>query len=423
MMTYEEALHAIATLAPRGWRLGLDRMQAFADAAGLADALGGPTGPQYIHVTGTNGKGSVTAYVQNILSAAGHRTGGYFSPYVLDPRERWQLDCMLIDPLQLAKLTEELWPLGEQFANTEFGGITEFEFKTALGFLFWKKENCDWVALEVGLGGRLDATNIVTPAASVIVSIGLDHTNILGTTHAEIAFEKAGIIKAGRPLILGSVNSEARQVILGVAKAHAAPVWEFGAEILLSNQAKGYTVTTPAGEVSGLRPGLKGSAQPHNCALAVAAVLASGAKNADADAIRCGTAATTLPGRFQSFRKGQQTWILDGAHNGEAAQVLAQSLADAGLGQVLLIAGMVAGHEPSRFFGPILPFCSKVLLVPIDNPRAQLPEDLVPSMGSTPYEICSSVEAAVKRAAGAPTVIVAGSFYLLSDVYQSAELS
>src|SRR5579885_2264045 len=137
-MTYEEALAYIAGLAPRGWRLGLDRMQAFVDKIRLQDSLGAAGGPQYIHVAGTNGKGSVTAYLQSILVCAGHRTGAFFSPFVYDPRERVQFDMEYISKGDLAKLTEELIPIAESFSETEFGGITEFEFKTALGFLYWK---------------------------------------------------------------------------------------------------------------------------------------------------------------------------------------------------------------------------------------------------------------------------------------------
>src|SRR5205085_4767330 len=128
-------------------------MQAFVERAGLTDALGAPGGPQFIHVAGTNGKGSVTAYLQSILSEAGYRTGAFFSPFVYDPRERVQFGREHISKQDLARLTEELIPIAESFSDTDFGGITEFEFKTALGFLYWKQRQCDWVALEVGLGG------------------------------------------------------------------------------------------------------------------------------------------------------------------------------------------------------------------------------------------------------------------------------
>src|SRR6185436_18334668 len=230
-MTYDEALAYIASLAPRGWRLGLDRMQAFVDKIGMQDALGAEGGPQFIHVAGTNGKGSVTAYLQSILVEAGYKTGAFFSPFVYDPRERVQFGRELISKEDLAKLTEELIPIAESFSDTEFGGITEFEFKTALGFLYWKRKQCEWVALEVGLGGRLDATNVVTPKASIIVSIGLDHTNILGHTLAEIAYEKAGIIKPKVPVVVGQMPHEALEVIERAAAEREAPIWRYGKEI------------------------------------------------------------------------------------------------------------------------------------------------------------------------------------------------
>lgn len=238
-MTYDESLAWIAGLQGRGWRLGLDRMRAFVRAAGLEDVLGGPESPiQYLHVAGTNGKGSVTAYLQSMLVAQGYKTGGYFSPYVVDPRERIQIGGELISRDEFASVATELREVAERFDQTEQGGITEFEFKTAMGFLAWKRAGVEVVALEVGLGGRLDATNVVTPKACAIVSISLDHTSILGNTEAEIAGEKAGILKPGVTGVLGTVNKEAEAAIKEVAKGAGA---RSGAWVARSRRAAGGT--------------------------------------------------------------------------------------------------------------------------------------------------------------------------------------
>jgi dihydrofolate synthase / folylpolyglutamate synthase len=208
-MDYQQAQDYIASLAQRGWRLGLDRMTEFAARADLVGSLGDGDSPKFIHVAGTNGKGSVTAMLQSCLVDQGHRTGAFFSPYVVDPRERIQFGREMISKEDLAAIATKLMPIGESLSETEFGGVTEFEFKTAMGFEYWKQKECDWVALEVGLGGRLDATNIITPASSAIVSISYDHVSILGETLAEIAREKAGVIKPGRPVVVGEMPDEA----------------------------------------------------------------------------------------------------------------------------------------------------------------------------------------------------------------------
>ncbi|MBC8064854.1 MAG: bifunctional folylpolyglutamate synthase/dihydrofolate synthase, partial [Chlorobia bacterium] len=231
-MTYEKALAYIASLETRGWRLGLDRMQEFANRLGLPGSLGEVGGPQFIHVAGTNGKGSVTAYLQSMLIESGYSTGSFFSPFVYDPRERVQIGRRLIPKSIFALLTEWIRPFGESLTETKFEGVTEFEFKTAMGFQFWKEMEAEWVALEVGLGGRLDSTNIVTPRCSVIVSIGKDHTHILGDTYHQIAEEKAGIIKPGVSVIVGEMPEEALLTILKIAQERGSEAWVFGREIL-----------------------------------------------------------------------------------------------------------------------------------------------------------------------------------------------
>src|SRR5579859_4343554 len=136
-MTYDQAIAYIASLAPRGWRLGLDRMREFLHRASLDDAVGGTNAPQFIHVTGTNGKGSVTAYLQSMLVEQGYRTGAFFSPYVYEPRERIQFGREMISEMDLSRLTEVLQVPAESLSDTEFGGATEFEFKAAVGFKYW----------------------------------------------------------------------------------------------------------------------------------------------------------------------------------------------------------------------------------------------------------------------------------------------
>ena len=426
-MRYEEALAYIAGLAPRGWRLGLDRMQAFVDKIGLQDSLGVPGGPQYIHVAGTNGKGSVTAYLQSILVWANYRTGAFFSPFVYDPRERVQFEMEYISKEELSQLTEELMPVAESFSETEFGGITEFEFKTALGFLYWKRKQCEWVALEVGLGGRLDATNVVTPCASIIVSIGLDHTNILGHTLEEIAFEKAGIIKPKIPVVVGQMAPEALRVIERVAAENEAPIWRFGEEIILYPNGD---LKTPHGWHNGLKPGIKGHMQDHNLALAVAALDAAQVSISWL-AFNDAPQYVSAPGRFEKVPHKGKRFLLDGAHNPDAAKVLVHSLRDylKENQNVILLTGMVAGHEPEVFYKELEPLIKSAHVVPIDFHRAMAPNDVANALSklgirNTAHKtIQEGINAAEREACAEDLILVTGSFYLVGEVGRALDRS
>ncbi len=416
-MTYQQAVRAIAALEKRGWRLGLDRMEALVEAAGLSDALG-PEKPSFIHVAGTNGKGSVTAYLQSLLVEQGWRTGAYFSPYVYDIRERIQLGRELISKTAFAKLASQILTEGEALATTEFGGPTEFEIKTAMAFAFWKSEAVDWVALEVGLGGRLDATNVVFPSACVIVSISLDHTSILGHTLAAIAREKAGIIKSGVPVIVGELPAAALEVVEGIAADAGAPCLLFGRDFHLIEQGHGFSVRTQEKSYSGLRPGVEGARQPHNMALAIAALEASGALG-DPETVSEGVASASLPGRYEKRLVGGRLVILDGAHNAEAGKALSESLVRDGLRQCVLLTGMVQGHEPHDFYAMLEPHLHSIHVAPLQSARAYQTDVLAHEIGSRKSKTYGSLEeafrAAMKDSPDLP-LLVTGSFYLLCEV-------
>lgn len=419
-MTYEEALAYIASLEARGWRLGLDRMEEFARRLGLAGSLGEPGGPQFIHVAGTNGKGSVTAYLQSMLVESGYSTGSFFSPYVYDPRERIQIGRRLIPKRIFALLTEWIQPLADSLSETKYEGVTEFEFKTAMAFQFWKEMECDWVALEVGLGGRLDATNIVTPRCSVIVSIGMDHTHILGDSLEKIAAEKGGIIKPGVPVVLGEMPNSASEVLLGIAAERGCEAWSFGKEIHLDSKPDGCVVSTPVGSHGGLVPGISGIMQPHNLALAVAAMSLSGATTT-LGGLQRGARDAFAPGRMQRVAALDRNWLLDGAHNREAAKVLAESLAGE-RSRVILLTGMVEGHDPEPLYRELAPQVHEAFFAPIDFHRAVKPTALLERVGGLfpKSSAFATLDAAVHAVLDATTpndlVLVTGSFYLVGEV-------
>ncbi|RYG25460.1 bifunctional folylpolyglutamate synthase/dihydrofolate synthase [bacterium] len=414
-MTYDDALATLNALEGRGWRLGLDRMRAFVERAGLSSTL---SNRGYVHVAGTNGKGTTTAFVESILRHQGWRTGAFYSPYVVDYRERIQANGKMIPPHELTALVEQLMPVADAMADTEFGGATKFELEAAMGLAYWEEKGCDWVALEVGLGGRLDATNVVTPRICVIVSIGLDHTSILGNTLEDIAREKAGIIKPGIPVVIGEMHPAAEDTICRIAHDNKAPVWRMGREVIYREEGRGWTVETPAGSVSDLTPSIPGAQTPHNMALAVAGCFAAGSIK-DASFIREAVHTTWLPGRMDVRQVDGVEVVFDGAHNADAARILVKSLPD----RVRLVSNMLSGHEAAPFYRA---FCDRVVgveVAPIDSPRAMPVDDTVrmlvdegiPARGH--HTVGEALQAAIAEKDA--TVVVCGSNYLVGDALRA----
>jgi len=417
-MTYEEALEYIASLQSRGWRLGLERIRQFCEVADLTPWLGGNDRTQYVHVAGTNGKGSTTAYLQSLLVEMGFRTGSFFSPFVVDPRERWQLGREMISPSELASIVEHLIPIAEPFVESELGGITEFEFKTAVAFEFARRHDCEWFAMEVGLGGRFDSTNVITPRASVIVSIGLDHVSILGDTIEAIAMEKAGIIKPGVPAIVGDLAPSALEVVLRIAEERGSEVWRWGENISWSDDG---VVQTPLSKFTGVTPGIAGHMQGHNLALAVASLEAAGLRPTE-EQVRRGAALADVPGRFQVLDRLGARFLLDGAHNTAAVQVLGESLKTVGRSKLVLLTNMVQGHSLGAFYQELVGLVDMAFVVPIDFHRAYPVEETVDALcavgiDATAFpDLTSGIEAAAAHAGSDGIVLVTGSFYLVGEV-------
>ncbi len=414
-MTYDQAVQCIASLSPRGWRLGLDRMEEFARRASLL-----PSEQKFIHVAGTNGKGSTTAMIQSALVEQGISTGAFFSPYVVDPRERIQVGRDYISESLLAEITEFLKPIGESLSETEFGGVTEFEFKTALGLECWKRNGCEFVALEVGLGGRLDATNIIDPACSAIVSIGLDHVSILGNTVEEIAFEKAGVLKPGKPAVIGEMDPGPLRVIEKQAAEVGADIWRVGIEVNYKVNPSGtVTIETPTSRIE-LEPSLFGAVQQHNAAVAYAAIELGGALR-DTEAVQRGFATAAIPGRYQRLEYRNSEWVFDGAHNPDSAKVLAAMLAQDGKRDLICVTGMLQGHDPEQFYPRIAPFAKEFWVVPVDNPRSMTPNELsitIQKLGLQTRTFDSTVAAikAADHAEGTEGYLVSGSFYAVGEI-------
>ncbi len=389
-------------------------MDEFVDRLGLRDYVTGPGRPLYFHVAGSNGKGSTVCFLQHLLHAHGLKTGACYSPYVRTVRERVQVGLDLIEKEDFARYASVLMETGETLEDTEFGGPTEFEMKTAMGFLCWAEMKVEAVALETGLGGRLDATNIVDPAVSIITSISLDHTAYLGDTIEKIAFEKAGIIKPGRPVVVGSVPDAALRVIREVALERGSEVHVLGEDFTCADGRFSFGSFV----LEGIELGMEGAWQWSNAGCALAALMLAGITVKDSATLSA-LKAVQLPGRLQVFEYKGKKVIVDGAHNPEAVGVLCDWVRENCPGSVAVVAGGLRGHD----FGLVLEELRKpdaeIYLTPLDEPRSLTVEELAEHGERVSARSEDAFEKAV--ASGRDVVLVAGSFILAGEILKSVD--
>lgn len=320
-MTLDEALHYIHSVCWKGSVPGLERISA------LLDKMGHPERKlKFIHVTGTNGKGSTCAMLASMFTKAGYKTGLYTSPYLIRFNERIQINGVQIPDEEICEITEYIKPL----ADSIFEQPTEFEMVTALGFEYFARHNCDLVVCEVGMGGEFDATNVILPPeAAIICNIGLDHTEVLGDTLEKIAATKSGIIKPGCDAVIyretPSVEAviEARCKEVG-AKLHKA---DFADIRLISHDLTGQVFDWK--RFHALKLPLLGDHQLHNAAVALTAatVMQQRGWHITDEQIREGLADVRWPGRFDVRRK-DPLFIIDGGHNPQCIQALVKNIQD-----------------------------------------------------------------------------------------------
>ena len=393
-MTYPAALDWLYRSQLHDIKLGLEPIRRLCDGLGLD--LAGSGGPLFIHVAGTNGKGSVCAMIDAICRSVGLRTGLYTSPHLITFRERIRLDGEQIPERDVAAGLSDIRDISADWEHAP----TFFEIATALALAWFRDQRAQVAVLETGLGGRLDATNVVTPAVSVLTSIGLDHTHYLGTTIAEIAAEKAGIIKPGVPVVSAPQLPEARAVIGRVA-AEQRSACHFIEEPWME---------TPVA--------LAGSHQRWNAALAIAALKAARVDVSN-PAITRGLADVQWPGRFQ--RIGARI-VLDGAHNPDAAARLAETWREEfGAEKATLILGAMRDKDVRAVCAALRPIAGRVIAVPVQNPRACTPPELCeiargidPRWHSEPSENIAAALAAADR--HGQRILIAGSLFLIGEV-------
>lgn len=430
-MSYSDAVGYLYGLQKHGIKLGLERTEA------ILTLLGSPQKTfRCIHVAGTNGKGSVSALIASLLMARGQTVGLFTSPHLVSFTERMRVNNEQISEEEVLRLTGEIRGVLEQGQH----GLPEptfFEFVTAMAFLYFQRKGVGWAVVETGMGGRLDATNILLPEVSVITRISRDHQEFLGDTLAAIAGEKAGIIKPAVPVVCAEQEKEAEEVLLSVAGGKGSPVFLYDRDFsgtLKTSGLEGISFDYRDGEelLSGLQTPLAGDHQLTNACLAVKAATLALPHPSGPDAVRSGLAAARWPGRLDMVSSTPRIMI-DGAHNPDAARALAGFVGKRLEGcAIILVMGIMADKDREGIMKPLLPLAADIVLTAPRYGRAASPRllaDQAAALGfsartaptvadalRTAQEILSSYSPS--RAASA-LILVTGSFYTIGEAMEA----
>jgi len=429
---FDEAAQYLHGLTRLGIKLGNERFEA------LLERLGNPhLRLRAIHIAGTKGKGSTAMFASAILLAEGYKVGTYLSPYVYDLRERVQIDGEMISRDDMARLATRIRTASEQLLadNPDLGPTTEFEFKTALGFCHFADELVDYAVVEVGLGGRLDATNVLRdPIVSVITNIGFDHMHLLGETLDKIAGEKAGIVKRGGVCVSGAQAPEAAARIAAVCKAQNATFVQLRPGVdWVAEDDNLLSIYTPRRTMTGIHLGVRGEFQIANAAVAVHALDRARETIPIRDwSIRTGLSGARMPGRLEIVRTDGPTVVVDAAHNEMAAEALSAALKSvfrADSRPMVFVIGMSKGHEPVEFLRSLISGFDPlgVTLIATEPPfRPREAEDVAMAardVGVRRVEVVTPVVAAASRAIDAALelgedtmIVVTGSFFTIGEL-------
>lgn len=416
LMNYQEALNYISSVNWKGSRPGLERISE------LMNKLGNPQDClKFIHIAGTNGKGSAAAFISNILRTSGYKVGLFISPFIEVFNERMQINNQNISDEELAEITEYIKPFAEKMQDLP----TEFELNTAIALVYFSRNNCDIVVLEVGMGGEFDATNIIkSPEVAVITAIGLDHVEYLGDTVEKIAATKSGIIKPGCEVVLYRQS----QNIIDVIDKKCT---ETGASLHISNPANLKLVNSDidmqefeTSDYGRLTIHLTASYQKNNLAvvLTIVDVLKKKGYHIDNDSVKLGLSQTYWPGRFEILQK-DPIFLVDGAHNPQGIEATAASLRSAFKDKkIIFVFGVLADKNYNEMLDTIAPLARCIICVSPTNSRALSVADLANEVRKRNLEAvpCDTVRAGVDKAlsmANADDVICAiGSLYMIGDI-------
>lgn len=435
-MSYSDAIGYLYGLQKHGIKLGLDKTER------ILSVIGDPHRRlRAVHVAGTNGKGSTAAMTASILRAYGFKVGLFTSPHLVSFTERMTIDGRKISEAEVVELTGEIRS-ALRHAPAPLPDPTFFEFVTAMAFLHFTRNSVDWAVMEVGMGGRLDATNVLTPAVSVITKIGMDHKEFLGTTLVEIAREKAGIIKPGIPVVAAPQEPEAEAVIAGAARHASAPLFTCGRDFSGALRSSSLTGTTfdyreSLCGIAGLHTPLAGEHQLVNACLAVKASMIALLETGHApcpltlDPLKKGLAATEWRGRLEWIEGAPPILppiLIDGAHNADAARALARfiqgALSDR---EIVLVMGVMADKDIPALLTPLLPLAAEIVFTAPDYGRAAAPSQLAAyalELGyasATAPSVREAIELAKRSAAARKSglVLITGSFYTIGEAKEA----
>lgn len=424
-MNYREALDYIHGTKKFGSKLGLDNIRAL---------LGLLENPQqdlkFIHVAGTNGKGSTSSFIANTLIEAGYRVGLFTSPYLEVFNERMRINNTDISDDSLAQITLNVKEKVEVMLSRGMNHPTEFEIVTAIAMEYFKKENVDFVVLEVGLGGRYDSTNVIEDSlASVITTISMDHTDILGDTIGKIAYEKAGIIKDNGLVISYPQDKEAQEVIIDVAKKKNSEL------IIVPTEKIEVIETTAFGsrfnfeykdiKMLDLEIGLIGVHQIYNASTALTTILSlkeRGCISISDEAIRKGLSNTKWSGRLEVLKRNP-TFLIDGAHNIQGIHALKKTLKDVfKYNKLILGVAILADKDVDHMIEELVPIADKIIVTEANIFRAMKAEELAEKIKKYNNNVIieSNIEKAVEESFQIATendlIVFSGSLYLIGDV-------
>lgn len=395
---------------------------------GLLARLGDPhTGRRTVHITGSKGKGSTAAMIAAMLRGAGHSVGLYTSPHLHRETERTQIDGRPLSEEEFVRLMDELIPaVGLANASGEFGQLTAFELRTALAFLAFRRHALDWQVVEVGLGGRLDATNVLDEKdACVFTPVSLEHTQILGNTVAEIARDKAGILRRGTRAVMGLQRESAAEVLRAACAALDVPLTEAAqacqmAPGRVSEDGQEMRLRTPRSEYRITLP-LLGRHQLENAATAVLSVEQLAGVVAPPEVVRTALAEVRWPGRLEVLKR-RPLLVVDGAHNADSARRLAQALrAHFSFRRLFLVVGLNQDKDIAAFARELAPLQPEVVATRAQLARAAAPTDVAAAFAALDLavrqspDVAAAVESTLEEAGPADLICVTGSLYVVAE--------
>ncbi len=420
MADYDSLKDWIYDLQVFGIKLGLSSTEAMLDRLGRPERRF-PT----IHLAGTNGKGSTAAMMASILKASGRRVGLYTSPHLVNFRERFLINDRMPSKKRLAETMALV-----RAACDEREPPTFFEFTTALAFEYFAEEKVDIGVIETGMGGRLDATNVLEPLAALISEVAVEHTQHLGPTLKHIAFEKAGVIKPGRPILTSANEPKVLAVIAARAGEMAAPFYRLNADFRARWTARGLSYSGLRWRLGGLKLGLLGRHQSQNAALALAGleIIEGEGFKVSPQAVQDGLARVRWPGRMQLVSRAPQL-IVDGGHNPQALRTLIQALAEVPRRRTIIVLGVMADKDVPTIIKTVAPAADRLIVTRAAYERSAAPEVLAAAANGLGFEpvvapdLMAAVGQARAEAKDEDLILITGSLFVAGEFLAAAGLT